>query len=267
MYRIWMYGLLCGVALSINSMSISAASLFEPINSEYFPQISLSGLHPNLADIDGDGDFDIVIGRTSRLYYYENIGNTSYLDFEQRSNAQENLFYNIANQYRYVSPRLIDFDGDHDLDLVAGEENGTIIFYENTGTNTQAIFVQRSDTSNPFAGIDVGSYSVPALGDIDGDGDIDAFIGGQSGDVKFYQNTGTISTSSLTEITDSEHPLNNALEIQLSGESSPSLVDFDRDGDLDIFIGDSSKQVYYYKNIGTPTNPEYQQQFGAQNPF
>ena len=57
-----------------------------------------------------------------------------------------------------------------DLDLVGGEESGKLIYLENTGSSRTPEFVERIGTANPFDGIDVGVYSAPALGDLDGDG-------------------------------------------------------------------------------------------------
>ena len=57
-----------------------------------------------------------------------------------------------------------------DLDLVVGEEGGKLTYIENTGTSTAPVFVQRTGSANPFDGIDVGYYTAPALGDLDGDG-------------------------------------------------------------------------------------------------
>ena len=57
-----------------------------------------------------------------------------------------------------------------DLDLVVGTINGLLIYIENTGTSTAPVFVQRTGSKNPFAGIDVGDISRPALADFDNDG-------------------------------------------------------------------------------------------------
>ena len=57
-----------------------------------------------------------------------------------------------------------------DLDLVVGNSAGELNYFENTGTSTAPAFVQRTGSANPFDGIDVGSYSKPAFGDLDGDG-------------------------------------------------------------------------------------------------
>ena len=60
-----------------------------------------------------------------------------------------------------------------DLDLVRGGFDGKVRFYENVGSVTEAVFEQREDQANPFDGIDVSYSSTPALGDIDGDGDLE----------------------------------------------------------------------------------------------
>ena len=43
--------------------------------------------------------------------------------------------------------------------------------------------------TNPFGLTDVGSYSSPVFVDIDGDGDLDAFIGERFGGIRYFENT------------------------------------------------------------------------------
>ena len=57
-----------------------------------------------------------------------------------------------------------------DLDLVVGNLDGNLNYIENTGTSTAPVFVQRTGSANLFDGIYVGSYSAPAVADIDNDG-------------------------------------------------------------------------------------------------
>ena len=65
---------------------------------------------------------------------------------------------------RFVSPA-------GDLDLLVGEwDGGKLNYMENTGTSMAPVFVARTGSANIFDGIDVGSFSRPALGDLDGDG-------------------------------------------------------------------------------------------------
>ena len=49
-------------------------------------------------------------------------------------------------------------------------DDGPLIYMENTGTSTASAFVARTGSANALDGIDVGDYSTPALGDLDGDG-------------------------------------------------------------------------------------------------
>ena len=44
---------------------------------------------------------------------------------------------------------------------------------------------------NPFGLADVGSISKPSFVDLDGDGDLDAFVGASDGNTRFFENTGT----------------------------------------------------------------------------
>ena len=51
-----------------------------------------------------------------------------------------------------------------------GAGDGSLTYMENTGTSTAPVFVVRTGSANPFAGIDVGGNNKPTLRDIDGDG-------------------------------------------------------------------------------------------------
>ena len=57
-----------------------------------------------------------------------------------------------------------------DLDLVVGGEDGRLKYFKNTGSSTKPEFEERTESENPFDGIDVGFRSAPVLGDIDNDG-------------------------------------------------------------------------------------------------
>ncbi len=75
------------------------------------------------------------------------------------------------------TPSFADLDGDGDLDAVVGEGDGTLHYFENTGSAIAPVFTERTGAANPFNGVDVGYYSAPSFADLDGDGDLDAVVG------------------------------------------------------------------------------------------
>ena len=104
----------------------------------------------------------------------------------------------------YVSnPTFVDIDGDGDLDAFSGvgfdpysDDGGTFKYYENTGGDTSAAFVERTGGANPMDSFDVGDASNPTFVDIDGDGDFDAFSGGYDGNELAAKGISVVNISS-----------------------------------------------------------------------
>ena len=71
----------------------------------------------------------------------------------------------LGEQRVFLSNR----DGGWDLDLVVGNSIQQLSFFERLASGSPE---QRTGASNPFNGIDVGSYAAPAVADWDGDGDV-----------------------------------------------------------------------------------------------
>ncbi|WP_369178915.1 FG-GAP-like repeat-containing protein [Candidatus Thiodubiliella endoseptemdiera] len=218
---------------------------------------------PTLADIDGDGDLDLVMGEgNATLKYYQNTGTTSNPAYEAKT-GDDNPFNGINAGYS-SSPILVDIDGDGDLDLVVGEGNGTLKYYQNTGTTSNPAYEAKTGDDNPFNGIDVGYVSAPNLADIDGDGDLDLVVGEGNGTLKYYQNTGTTSSPAYEVKTGGSNPFNS---IDVGNSSKPTLADIDGDGDLDLVVGERNGTLKYYQNTGTTSSPAYEVKTGGNNPF
>jgi hypothetical protein len=111
------------------------------------------------------------------MHYFRNNGDGTFTDATATAGVSDLLFS--------ASAAFADADNDGDLDVFLGGLDGNTIFLTNAGTPTGALFV--APVTNPFGLADVGSLSRPALGDVDGDGDLDALIGA-IGSTTFFLN-------------------------------------------------------------------------------
>jgi len=206
---------------------------------------------PIYADIDGDGDLDAFAGDR----FYENIGSKTDPKFSEPISQYQAFGLGLTSMTLGGGAGFWDIDGDGDLDAFTGSYDESVLFYENDGTSQKPSFA--AAVANPF-GLDnnvsgFGIVSSPTLADIDGDGDLDLIFGGGY----FSQNTGT-----------AKNPVFDGSVAPLPGitpagfYSTPTFVDIDGDGDLDLFVQRDHYQfsgVEFFRNIGTASNPLFYQ--------
>jgi Ca2+-binding RTX toxin-like protein len=202
---------------------------------------------PTFADIDADGDLDVFIGNNAgNTLVYLNTGSATSPAFA----APVTNPYGLGDVGSYANPTLADIDGDGDLDVFVGNQAGNTLVYLNTGSATSPAFAAPS--TNPYGLGNVGFYASPAFADIDGDGDLDAFIGYGDGNTLVYLNTG--STTSPAFAVSSTNPYGLG-DVGLS--ANPTFADIDGDGDLDAFIGNHFGNTQVYLNTGSATSPAF----------
>ncbi|MCR9290602.1 MAG: T9SS type A sorting domain-containing protein [Bacteroidetes bacterium] len=146
-------------------------------------------------------------------------------------------------------PKMVDIDDDGDLDLFITEYLGTSQFFENIGTPESPAFA--NPIANPF-GIQTtyAYFSFFDFADMDGDGDQDLLQTASTGDpiiLVYQENLGTPTQPNFGE------PVSNPFSITNLGIiAAPNLVDFDNDGDIDLFFGkqnyDYTHEILYYEN-------------------
>ena len=155
---------------------------------------------PDLADLDNDGDLDLIIGRyEGDLDFYENTGSTTEPNFIRRTGAA-NPLENVQVEAD-SNPALADLDGDSDFDLIVMDADDALSYFENTGTRDNPAFTQRTGASNPLDGISAYDNSSFDLVDLDGDRDIDLVILSYSGYLDFYENVGTSASPEFSRTT------------------------------------------------------------------
>lgn len=261
-----------------------------------------------LGDIDGDGDPDALTGEMSgRLVLYRNAGgpNVGAAFYRMPDNLYPggllNISYAPSGSSTYVHPELVDNDRDGDPDLFVAAVDRTqsppklvIDYYRNDGgafnkttgiTPSVPSIVGIPEAGSP--GLNCRITSSPeydsnnwakeiltlAVGDLTGDGILDAVVGviyssgsGAQYELLIYKGMapGVDRTCPVLISNYASQPQ----DLRLPGARPfPELFDADGDGDLDLFVGLSSGVVRYFENIGTPTSPNFALRTGSANPL
>jgi len=189
------------------------------------------------------------------------------------------------NQWRYT-----DFDGDGSLDLIVGIEDwsdygwddawdsngnwqngplhGWIYMFRNRGSTDKPNYAEPVFVEADGKRIDVFGCPSPNFGDFDGDGDLDLICGEFLDSFTYFENIGSRYSPRYAAgqrlKTEQGKPL--AMDLQMI---VPVALDWDRDGDLDLIVGDEDGRVAFVENVSrnsaenkgpTFSSPRYFQQ-------
>lgn len=158
-----------------------------------------SGARPAFMDVNADGLEDMIIGNfgyytpgvnlSPSLNLFLNTGQPGSPSFVLTDQDYLGLSQLGQNFIFYFTPTAGDLDQDGDKDLLIGHSNGTLFFLENVaGPGSPAQF----DPIVPnYKGLSVGSFSVPQIIDVDGDGLADILMGTNVGKIVLFRNVGT----------------------------------------------------------------------------
>lgn len=209
---------------------------------------------PFFVDLDIDGDMDIV-----RLDYDEDV---DYV-FVENTGSDENPVYSersftaLSGKDIIALPAFVDLDGDEDMDMfftldkeISDDREVQTIYYESIGSDP-TVFAERLAGANPLYQVRESNYEslieyqVPVFSDVDEDGDMDALFTSYYG-ILYFENTGIDPTAGFIDKTETG-PFSS---IVMNYYSTLNMVDFDGDGDDDLFIHSRNGGTDYYENMG-----------------
>ncbi len=224
-------------------------------------------------DIDGDGLQDFVaasnqIGATldkEVLWYYRNVGDSQQAVFslQQKDWLVEGMLDVGSGSY----PAFFDYNADGLQDILLGaggvfdpdlgNPEPHLMLLENVGTQTEPAFEVVDEDY-----LAVAQYAqdpllywnfVPAFGDVDSDGDQDLVLGDRDGRLLFFENQ-----AAPGQPVDFAQPVLKWMDIDVGQNSAPFFIDLNRDGLLDLLVGERNGNINYFENKGTPSSPLFE---------
>ena len=230
-----------GVFEYFENTGTAAAPMFAAPQQNPFGLVStLYYSFPEAADLDGDGDFDLLIGEYyGNMQYFENTGTAGAPAFA----APVVNPFGITAGYYVAWPDFVDLDADGDLDLLVGEVLGNMLYFENTGTVNAPAFAAAS--TNPFGLQATYLIAAPEFVDLDGDGDMDLLVGEYAyGNMNYFENTGTTMAPAFAA------PVQDPFGLTPTNQlSHPATADLDADGDPDLVVCEQYAILQYFENI------------------
>jgi uncharacterized protein (DUF2141 family) len=198
---------------------------------------------PEWVDWDGDGDLDLLVGKSDgTVAYYRNIGTAREGSWELAAPR-----FQILDAGGFAAPVLADVTGDGAADLLlAGDSEQAALYVRHPADNNLPLWVE---DKNVLQVRRLGGFQTRlhvAAGDLDGDGDLELVVGGRSGRLLVYENVGTAEAPAFRS------PAAPLLPTPQRSFSAPALVDVDGDGDLDLIVGGREGRLEWIENAGTP---------------
>jgi hypothetical protein len=223
-------------------------------------------------DVDFDGKKDLIATPNARtvsenqnsVWFYKNQGTNSIPNFQYQTN---NFLQSEMIEHGLGSvPLLVDQNGDGLKDLLVAnffrykpllEKESCILSYRNTGVASSPTYTFLNNNYLDLLSQNLGLRAIPAFGDLDGDGDQDMIVGKDVGTLNYYQNTAgngnPLVFSAPAQLQDASSAI-----INVNAYAFPQLFDLDKDGLLDLLIGNKVGRIAYYRNVGTSSAPAFQ---------
>ncbi|HKG95011.1 MAG TPA: CRTAC1 family protein [Gemmatimonadaceae bacterium] len=184
------------------------------------------------ADVDDDGDLDLFVLNSDRQrnFLFLNHGGGHFV----RDTSDAAI---VTDAESSVMACWADYDADGDVDVyVVNRDGQDDAYYVNGGGG------RFERVRSGVLGHDGGNGRTCAAGDIDGDGDVDLYVGNAREPKRLYRNDGG---GAFTELRDAGEVIAST-----SYNYGSSFADYDGDGDLDLLVTNIDRRNDLYRNDG-----------------
>ena len=183
-------------------------------------------------DYNGDGLLDLLWRSADYdvdQALFLNVGDGEFEDMTREAGVQ--LLKSVKEANSQGSPGWFDFDFDGDLDLISPQEGGPNVLYLNHGDGKFADITRARRPPSGWAFLNPGNANGVCLGDIDNDGDIDAYLPNADQANRLIRNdyaeTGAAGFTDVTLASGTG---------DAGGARGCTMGDYDNDGWLDIYV-------------------------------
>ena len=212
--------------------------LFGDGNGRFTPSdqalVNVSTFAVSLGDVNNDGSIDAIVGDQ----IYHNYDNGRFHRGPYLLRYRDSLG---SNRWQI---RLADLNGDGALDLFGAACCGGAVFSPQSeqlalySQDTVWLNNNRGGFSNGTKLLDSTGSSAVALGDLNGDGTIDAFVA--KGQTDHLDAGSSFNNPNFVWLNDGEGQFTDSGQrLGLAESTAVALGDFDNDGDLDAVVGNN----------------------------
>ncbi len=228
----------------------------------------------DFGDLDNDGDLDLVHstygggfngGVPTRLFLNDGdgrfeelnpqgttlggisiaVGNTAiWAEGTYQPNTNNNTGQQADIATNTLDIDIGDMDGDFDLDILHGDrDSNPRIFYNRLEESGTLIFRDVTTAVLPNNYVVNGGNYEQEMGDMDGDGDLDIYglnWAGNAGSDRTFRNNGSGNFTNLQ----------TNLPGSFADDNEGDFMDYDNDGDLDLFVANFTGSDKLYDNPG-----------------
>lgn len=233
---------------------------------------------PSFTDVDGDGDPELVVGTDDGVVHAWTAEGPEAAGFPLRTEtsswwptasatAADDDIAPPGGAVTLGGPALGDLDRDGDVEVVVGDANGRVGVYAD-GTRVAAMGVDPAFSQDATGAQDSrnrtkpGFLSSPALGDLDGDGDLEVVAAAMDRHVYAWHHDGStvagfpvllVDPAKVAAVDPATHKVAFAAGsgVEEGGElvATPALADLTGDGRPEIVVG-AQEQYAETPNIG-----------------
>lgn len=204
---------------------------------------NLRGIYPAFGDIDNDGKIEMLIGNEdgNLLLFKNTAAHNEPFEFELIDDNYQQIKVNA-----FSAPQLIDLNSNGLPDLVLGQQNGRLSYYENQGDAYNPLFVKITDT---LGGVNVTDeqmsytgHSIPCFFR-DSKQELKLFIGSESGRVFYFKDIENNLTGIFTLVDERLTSLNEGIR------TAPAVAYLTDSIYPDMIIGNYGGGLTYHKGV------------------